>query len=421
MLEVNLFQLRAGREIAATKGTGPSLQFILRAVGPSCGCAPHKALRRVLAFPQHSVGPKARDCPSLKPPGNGRAVLFLLAFTALIAALSSCATAEGTPKDGTPRWVYDFKAVYPDNEWLAVIEQAGSRQNAEAAALDALARIFRTDVVGVTNAYMEYTQAFASAKKKKTASLNESQESRAFAQNVTTTASVSGLVGVVTESAQDHNGIWWAVSRMNRAECAAVYEKTVRENENNIAGLRADAEQHPGTLDAYTGLRFAVIIAQVTDDLQSKLAILDKNAARRGVSYGNTDALRAQALSAARSVVVDVQVNGDESGRLENALTAFFTKQGFRSGSGGEYTLSVEYTVESVDLPNNRGYQYVRYVFQTALRDRAGKDVFAWSETGREGHISEADAYQRALRTAETAVTEGGFAQAFKACLDSLL
>jgi hypothetical protein len=350
-------------------------------------------------------------------PGRAAAVIFAV----FIAAFSSCATAEGTQKGGTPRWVYDLKAVYSDSEWLAVIEQAGSRQNAESAAVDALARIFSTDVVGVTNAYMEYAQAFTNAKKKKIASLDESHESRAFAQNVTTTASVSGLIGVVTESAQDHNGIWWAVSRMNRAECAAVYEKTVRENERIIADLRADAEQHPGTLDAYTDLRFAVIIAQVTDDLQSKLAILDKNAARRGVSYGNTDALRAEALDVARSVVVDVQVTGDESGRLANALTAFFTKQGFRSGSDGEYTLSTEYTVESVDLPNTRGYQYVRYTFQTALRDRAGKDFFAWSETGREGHISQADAYQRALRTAETAVTEGGFAQAFNACLDSLL
>ena len=367
-------------------------------------------------IPADSPTPAALAQTPVKP---GRAAVVI--FAVFIAAFSSCATAEGTQKGGTPRWVYDLKAVYPDNEWLAVIEQAGSRQNAESAALDALARIFHTDVVGVTNAYMEYAQAFTSAKKKKIASLDESQESRAFAQNVTTTASVSGLVGVVTESAQDHNGVWWAVSRMNRAECAAVYEKTVRENENIIVGLRADAEQHPGTLDAYTDLRFAVIVAQVTDDLQSKLAILDKNAARRGVSYGNTDALRAQALAAARSVVVDVQVDGDESGRLANALAAFFTKQGFRSGPGGEYTLSVEYTAESVDLPNNRGYHYVRYMFRAALRDRAGKDVFAWSDTGREGHISETDARQRALRATETAVTDGAFAQAFKSCLDSLL
>jgi hypothetical protein len=343
---------------------------------------------------------------------------IVLIVTVLFAVLSACATAPGAKKDETPRWVYDLKAEYPDRDWLAVVEQAATRGNAESAAIDALARIFRTDVLGVTNAYMEYTQTITSEKRKKTASLDES---RSFAQNVTTTASVSGLIGVLTESAQDDNGIWWANARMNRAECAAVYAKTVRENEKIIADLRADAEQHPGTLDAYADLRFAVIVAQVTDDLQSKLAILDSSAARRGVAYGNTDALRAEAMTIARSVLIDVRVNGDDSGRLANALSAYLTKQGFRIGSDGEYTLPAAYTAEPVDLTNNRGYQYVRYVFQAVLHDRAGKDIFAWSENGREGHLTEAEARQRALRAAEDAVSSGSFAQKFEAYLDSLL
>jgi hypothetical protein len=345
-------------------------------------------------------------------------VLFALAATALCAVLPACATAEGAKKGGTPRWVYDLKAVYPDRDWLAVVEQAPTRQNAESAAVDALARVFRTDVRGVTNAYMEYTQTIASAQKKKTASLDES---RAFAQNVTTVATVSGLIGVVTEAAEDDNGIWWANARMNRAACAAVYAKTVRENEKIIADLRSGAARHPGTLDAYAGLRFAVIVAQVTDDLQSKLAVLDTGAARRGVAYGNTDALRAEAMTVARSVVIDVRVDGDGSGRLASALSAYLTKQGFRTGADGAYTLSAAYTMEPVDLPNSRGYRYIRYVFQAALRDRAGQDVFAWSENGREGHLTEADARQRALRAAEDAVSDGSFAQNFEACLNSLL
>jgi hypothetical protein len=342
---------------------------------------------------------------------------IVLMAAVLLAVLSACATA-GAKQNGTPLWVYDLKAVYPDSGWLAVVEQAATRQNAESAAVDALARIFRTDVLGVTNAYMEYAQTITSEKRKKTASLDES---RSFAQNVTTTASVSGLIGVVTESAQDDTGIWWANARMNRAECAAVYAKTVRENEKIIADLRADAARHPGTLDAYANLRFAVIVAQVTDDLQSKLAILDSGAARRGVAYGNTDALRAESMTIARSVLIDVQVSGDDSGRLTNALSAYLTKQGFRTGPDGAYTLAAAYTAEPVELPNSRGHQYIRYVFQTALRDRAGNDVFAWSENGREGHITESDARQRALRAAEDAVSEGTFAQKFNAYLDSLL
>jgi predicted small secreted protein len=353
---------------------------------------------------------------------TGGFAAVLPAVVLMAVMLSSCATTEGVKggakSGGPPRWAYDLKAVYPDSEWLAVAEQAGNRQNAESAAINALARIFGTDVLGVTNAYMEYTQAITSTKSKKISSLDESRE---FAQNVTTTASVSGLIGVVTESVKDGSGVWWANARMNRAECAAVYAKTVRENEKIIADLRSDAAAYPGTLDAYADLRFAVIVAEVTDDLQSKLAILDNKAARRGVDYGNTDALRAEAMNIARSIVIDVQVSGDNSGRLASALSSFFTKQGFRVGPGGEYTLPADYTTENVDLPNNRGYLYIRYAFQAALRDRAGKDVFAWSDNGREGHLTEADVHQRALRAVENAIAAGNFAQDFDRYLDSLL
>jgi hypothetical protein len=351
----------------------------------------------------------------------GLSAVLIIALCATV--LSACvttggATAETAKSAGPARWIYDLKAVYPDSEWLAVIEQAGNRQNAEAAAVNALARVFGTDVLGVTNAYMEYTQTITNAKNKKIASLDES---RTFAQSVTTTASVSGLIGVVTESAMDSSGIWWANARMNRAECAAVYTETVRENEKIIADLRSDAAERPGTLDAYANIRFAVVVAEITDDLQSKLAVLDKNAAQRGVNYGNTDALRAEAMNIARAIVIDVQVQGEESGRLTSALSAFFTKQGFRIGQNGEYTFPVDYTVEPVDLPNNQGHHYIRYVFQAALRDRAGKDVFAWSASSREGHASEVEARQRALRAIEAAVTGGNFAQNFDKYLGSLL
>jgi hypothetical protein len=345
-----------------------------------------------------------------------------LFFIVMPLVLSGCAMSAGVKKaddsGGMPRWARDIKAVYPDAVWIAAVGQGATRQKAELAALDALAGIFHTDILGVTHAYEAYTQTITGANKKKSVSLDESLD---FAQNVTATASVSGLIGVVTEAVQDKKGIWWANARMNRAECAAIYTKTVRENEKIITDLRASAAKQPGTLDAYANLRFAIIVAEVTDDIQSKLAVLDSGAAQRGVSYGNTDALRAEAMNAAHTVTIGIQVNGDESGRIANALAAFFTGYGLRTGPGGAYTLSAQHTIENVDRPNKQGYTYVRYVFQTVVKDGNGKDVFAWSETGLEGHISDKEARQRVLRALENAIQEGDFARRFTDYLDSLL
>jgi hypothetical protein len=55
------------------------------------------------------------------------------------------------------------------------------------------------------------------------------------------------------------------------------------------------------------------------------------------------------------------------------------------------------------------------------VQDRSGKEVYSSSANGREGHISESEARQRALRTAEASIASEGFAKGFDAYLDSLL
>ncbi|GHT72523.1 hypothetical protein FACS1894110_26890 [Spirochaetia bacterium] len=55
-----------------------------------------------------------------------------------------------------------------------------------------------------------------------------------------------------------------------------------------------------------------------------------------------------------------------------------------------------------------------------SLTDKDGTALLSFSETGREGHITQSDARQRAIRSAETLITEGGFAKEFNAYLDSL-
>jgi hypothetical protein len=120
-------------------------------------------------------------------------------------------------------------------------------------------------------------------------------------------------------------------------------------------------------------------------------------------------------------VLIDVQVSGDDGDRLARALSGFFTRQGFRAGPGGEYTLDGAYTLEPVDVKNDRGYVYFRYVFQAVIQDGAGKEVLAFAANGREGHLSEAEARQRALRAVESGITSGDFARRFDEHLTSLL
>ncbi|GHV07943.1 hypothetical protein FACS189485_18880 [Spirochaetia bacterium] len=58
--------------------------------------------------------------------------------------------------------------------------------------------------------------------------------------------------------------------------------------------------------------------------------------------------------------------------------------------------------------------------FVSKQRFKDGAELLSFSETGREGHITQSDARQRAIRSAEIMITEDSFAREFAAYLDSL-
>jgi len=140
-------------------------------------------------------------------------------------------------------------------------------------------------------------------------------------------------------------------------------------------------------------------------------------------AYGGADALKVLAAGAAKDILITVQVSGDAGGRVVKGFAAFFTERGFRTTAapGGAYLLSARLETERVEFGQDARYQWVRYVLTASLVDRAGKEVFAYSGNGREGHTSVSLAQQRVLQRVEESITSGDFAGAFDAHLASLL
>jgi hypothetical protein len=347
-------------------------------------------------------------------------VLVILCMTASCATAPAPVTAAPAGTGVRPLWVTDRNAAFPDGQWLCVVENAKDKDTAQAAAMNALARIFRTDVQGVTTAYEEFVHKAASSGNKQIASFTENRD---ITQEVTTSTNITGLIGVQNDVWTAPDGSVYANARMNRAECAARYSAMIRENEGLIRFLKEEAARNSGTFDAFESLNFAVTAAVVSDNFQSLLEVLDSSATSRRPEYGNADAVRALAQNAARSVVITVQVTGDVSGRIVTAFTSFLEKRGFRTNAAGvhSYLLSAALELEDVVLGSNQPNKFVRYVLNTSIVNNDGKEVFSWSGNGREGHISEPEARQRALRAAETAIGSEAFAKGFDAYLESLL
>jgi len=339
-------------------------------------------------------------------------LLFLAAFA------FSCA---GSPKTQTPLplWVTDTEKVYPDRDWLVVVEAEQDAKLAERAAVTRLTQIFRVDLVSVTNANRQFAETINSVKKKNR--LITSQSS-AIAQELTSISAVSGLIGLQIESWPNPKGRSYANARMNRNECSARYSAMIRENEKVIGGLTEEAERNPRTFEAFQMLNLAYSFAVVTDNLHSLLTVLDPSTISRRPSYGNAEAVKSLAQSAGRSIVVTVKVNGDNSGRIEKAFTESLNSRGFRTSAAGDnsYVLAASFQIEDVDL-KNASNKFARYILNYSLKDRGGVDLFSASDNGREGHLTESEARQRTLRAAEQTIASTGFAVNFDAFLASLL
>jgi hypothetical protein len=344
-----------------------------------------------------------------------------------LALIMGCASSEkadtnqGQPRS-TPDWVWNLEKAYPSADWMAVTGQAESQQDAEDAAMNSLARSFKTDVASLTETNQRFSQIVQDAAGKKSVAFNESRD---FSSRVNVSSSVNALIGVETGTFRAADGAWHANARMNRRECAARYAGMVRENEAVITTLlnRAALLESRSGFEAYAALCYAAPLAQVTDNFQNILEVLDPTAVNRRPGYGGAAAIRTRMLSLAGRITLGLRVETEdrqEEVTLRRALGSFFTGMGFKVNEQGrgDYTVSARVSFETVDTTQTKT---CRWFLDAALEERGGQALFSYTGQGRSAHLLNNEARRLALRGVESSVKEGDFAGNFNAWLGSLL
>jgi hypothetical protein len=321
----------------------------------------------------------------------------------------------------TPAWVQNLEAVYPGQDFIRVSASGANQRAAEAAAMNTLAQVFKTDVVSLTQASQAFVQVISETAGKKSVAFDQSKN---FAQDITTRTNVQGLIGVQTDVFQASDGTWYVCARMNIRECGQRYQAMIRENDKVIAQLLALAKSLPATFDAYAALTFAWNIAVPTDNFQGIWEVLDVKAAVQKPSYGSADALKVLLQNTAHSIVIGVTVEGDTGGRILRSFTQFFSGKGFRTtrtASAATYSFTADVSLENADFGTNQRYKNVRYVLNVYAEDKDGVEVFSYSGEDRTSHATESEARQLALRKIEASIGEEDFATKFNDWLSSLL
>jgi len=320
-----------------------------------------------------------------------------------------------------PAWVNDLEKAFPSRDWVAVAAQGGSQPQAESAAMNALARAFKTDVASLTQASQKFSQIVNEAAGKKTVSFDESKN---FSQDVNTSTNVRGLIGVQTDVYRAPDKTVYVNARMNRRECAARYSGMIRENAATVSRLLAAAAvPQQGTFDVYSRLSFAYAIALATDNFQNILEVLDPQAANRRPGYGGANAVKTKMLECAARITVGIVIDTEQQADrtlLARAAGSFFRDLGFKTNeqNAGNYVLRANARFEGLA----QNVSSCRYYLDAALEDRGRTAFFSFTEDERKAHPSSASEARRlAVRAAEASFKEGKFAQEFSSWLNSLL
>jgi len=356
--------------------------------------------------------------------------LFLFAVTMFVSFVP-CLSAQRTPD-----WVNNLERVYPSRDWIAVVAEGPAQAQAEAAAMSALARVFRTDVSSLSHSAQRYTQVTSGS----TGGITFN-ESRNFQQEVNLNSNIRGLIGIRTEvfilertpgnmrPAAGDNRTYYVLARMNRRECSARYSAMIKENSSIINRLLTSASQVSvqGSFSAYRRLSFAYSIAQVTDNLQLILEVLDSSAVNQKPAYGSANAIKVKMLEAASFITIGINVNTNLSPvdlpladkvLLTRAAGSFFMGLGFNINEQGtlvpghgSYVFSVNARFEEI----SQSIFSCRYYLNAALTDENDSAIFSFTEDDRKAHPNNAQEARRlAVRAAEESFKEGKFAKEFE-------
>jgi hypothetical protein len=331
-----------------------------------------------------------------------------------------------------PRWVNNLDGAFPGHEWIAVAAQGNSRPQAESSAMNMLARAFKTNVESLTQASQQFSQIVINASDSKNINF---AESRNFSQEINVSANVHGLIGVMIDVYREKNGTVHVCARMNRRECAARYSGMIRENSNVINSLLSAAVL-PGTFETYARLSFAYSLAQVTDNFQNILEVLDPSAVNRKPGYGGANSIKTKMLECASLINIGVEVTTEQAADrtlFTRAAGSFFRDRGFKiielptnsqpktessQTTGSDYVLRANIRFEAI----SQNVISCRYYLDAALENKNGTAVFSFTENDRKAHHnSQAEARRIAVQAVEMSIKEGKFAKEFDSWLNLFL
>jgi hypothetical protein len=291
--------------------------------------------------------------------------------------------------------------VYNQAAYVAAVGYGAERGMAEKNAFAALTALFGQTIQGEQIAATKYSEAVLNG------AVDSWSENTEITNAIKTSAELESLVGAeIKDYWYDGKTTHYAAAVMERAKTVILYRDMIRTNEKIIADLVTMPDRIKNSLDGYSRLLFAGTIADANRAFANVLSVvggggIDPGAMKKGDEY------RLEAAEIAKKIPIQVKVANDSADRIRGAFTSAINKAGFRAGTGNSrYLLDVSVILSPVDLPNQSN-KFIRYAVDAKLTDQEmGVILLPYNIGGRSGHITVAEAENRAYSDAVRNVNE---------------
>jgi hypothetical protein len=337
-------------------------------------------------------------------------------FPAIPAAPAENSAAQPAGSRNKPAWVDSPDSVYSRQRYVVAIGFGGNRQDAERNALANLTGVFGQSIQAELKTVSNYSEAVKNG-------VIQVSENNSVRNAITTSAEMDTLVGAeIADVWFDGKSTHYAAAVMEKQKTAVLYADLIRSNERIIDSLTAMDAAGKNTLNGYSRYLLAAAIADTDRIYANVLTYVGNTSNINPAEMKSGDEYRLGAAGIAGNIPIGVNISGDKAGRIEGAFSRALNGLGFRSGGGdSRYVLNGSYVIENADYPNQRNI-FVRYHLEARLIDtlEGGSVLLPYSAGDREGHLSQSEAEERAMRAAEKKVADE-FALSLQNYLSTLL
>jgi hypothetical protein len=313
---------------------------------------------------------------------------FLLIMIVLGVSAAGAAAQMAPPprivkdKAGKPNWVNQAAAAYDRNFYVAEVGYGSDRQRADNSAFANLTGFFGQSVKSSFAAVESYKERVSGGRV-------AVQSGVEIEEAISRSSSLDQLIGVEIGDRwyDERNKVYYAVAVMEKFRGIRLYGELLDANLRLIDTTLNIAPSDRATFETMAKYHLAAALADANGVFATVLSLLGGPSRKNELKSG--DDYRYEASDIAKSIPVNVVVEGDSEGRIRSAFAAALGSVGFRAGNNSSrYVINAKVSLAPANLPNTN--KFTRYVVDASLVDTAANlGLLPHNITGREGHATQ--------------------------------